>query len=144
MPQAVNIHLGGEPGNIDPSDAAFWSRGDVEVSYLADGTIGVGSDGGEVRRAAVLIAARTFEGKLVGIEITGRNFLSIAGAVRGQMIRDGQIPVKLNPGIAIAADPDNRLVHFAAEAPLQEWDYDVVEAKRFWRTLREFTEQAGR
>jgi hypothetical protein len=81
-------------------------------------------------------------GKQIGVEMTARNFIAVAGAVRGKMVQLGEIPVALNPGLAISTEPRSGLVHFAAEAPLQTWDYSVEHAKQFWRELRRLADVA--
>lgn len=134
--QEVHIHLGGEPGSIDQSRVLHWHRGDVNVSYLPNATSG--------GRSAVALMVETPAGKLIGIELTARNLMCIAGAVRGKLIESGEIEIKRNPGIAMSAGHGGGVVHFSAEAPLQSWDYDVVHAKKFWRLLRELAETAAR
>jgi hypothetical protein len=127
MSQEIHIDLTG----AWPEDLSLVHRCDlgVHLSQTAQG------------RTSVLISFTDGTGRRA-IEVTGRNLMSIAGAVRGHMIQRGEISVALNPGIAMTADALAGTVQFVSEAPLKEWDYTAPHALAWARIVGMYARRA--
>lgn len=120
MPQTINIQISDEPADGDFDD-------------LVSARIMAGCNTTSGWPAVIL---ETPEGSK--ITLTARNLLGIAGALRGRCIHDGLLELSINPSMALSRIKDE--IHLSFEAPVQSAKYDLTEAKKLWRTLREFTQ----
>jgi hypothetical protein len=140
MPQLIHINLDARdlPTSVlKPGDSLVsLDSSEIEVVLVENGM-----ESGEHSTA---IYARLPNGEVGVIQISAKQLLNVAAAIKGRLVHLGVIPTRVNPGIAFTADPINHVVNFSAEAPLEHWQYTTEHAKEFWRLLKQFTEAADR
>ena len=139
MPQVFHINLdGGElplsMGDVSRETIVQCDDGEIEAVLLAGG-MAIGAH-------SVAIFARLPDGKLAMLQMSARQLMNFAGAVRGRLQHLGVLPTNINPPLAMMAERAKGVVHFSFESPQQSFDYTTDQAKKFWRELRRVAEES--